>query len=116
MTATSSKTLADFKKLSDAEDYLKFFDISYDQTFVNVNRLHILKQFSVLIGEVDKAFPDLSEEERLNKYNLALTEAYELFKTASPLKTKLFKVFQDAPSNVVLVEDIGTDVVRLTTD
>lgn len=107
MTSTSSKTLADFKNLVNAEDYLAFFDIEYDQQFVNVNRLHILKQFANLISEVDRVFPDLSDEEKLAKYNLALEEAYQVFKSKSPLETKLFKVFKDKPKNVVLLQDIG---------
>ena len=104
-----TQTLTDFRKLTDAEDYLKFLDIPYDQEFVNINRLHILKKFSLLLTEVDRVFPDLTEEERLQKYRIALEEAYEVFKTKSPLETKLFKVFQDKPKNVVLLQDIGTD-------
>lgn len=111
MTATTStpKSFAEFKLLRDAEEFFIFFELPYDQTFVNVNRLHILKQFSLLIAEIDKVFPDLSEAEKLDKYKLALEEAYEVFKTSSPLETKLFKVFKDAPNNVVLTKDIGTE-------
>lgn len=104
---TMTKTLADFKSLTNAEDYLNFFAIAFDQHFVNVNRLHILKQFSILLNQVDEAFPDLSEAERLEKYQLALTEAYEVFLSATPLETKLFKVFNDKPKNIVLLGDIG---------
>lgn len=103
---TTTKTLADFQKLTTAEDYLQFFDINYDQQFVNINRLHILKQFSLLIKEVDEAFPDVSEEEKLEKYGMALAEAYEVFLTSSPLETKLFKVFQTKPKNFVSVNDL----------
>ncbi|NER26350.1 MAG: nitrogenase-stabilizing/protective protein NifW [Symploca sp. SIO1C4] len=102
----AEKTFAEFTKLTDAEDFLKFFRIEYDQTFVNVNRLHILKQFSLLIQEINKVFPDLSEAEKLGKYGEAITEAYDLFKTSSPLETKLFKVFKDVPKNVVLLDDL----------
>lgn len=103
---TPAKTLTNFQKLTTAEDYLQFFDIDYDQQFVNVNRLHILKQFSLLIKEVDQAFPDLSEGEKLEKYGLALEEAYQVFLTSSPLETKLFKVFQQKPKNFVSVNDL----------
>lgn len=106
---TTEKTLAGFTKLKDAEDFLDFFGIEYDPTFVNVNRLHILKQFSLLIQEVDKAFPDLSETEKLAKYREAFEEAYELFKTSSPLETKLFKVFKDTPKNIVLLDDLAKE-------
>ncbi len=99
-------TLAEFQKLTDTEQYLQFFSIPYDQHFVNVNRLHILKQFALLIAEIDKVFPDLSESEKLAKYHDAFAEAYQLFLTSSPLETKLFKVFQDPPKNVVLLKDV----------
>ena len=107
MTATEeSKTLEQFSTLTDAEDYLQFFDIEYDRDFVNINRLHILKQFSLLIKEVDKAFPDVTEAEKLEKYRLALDEAYQVFLTSSPLETKLFKVFQSKPKNFVSLDDL----------
>ncbi|MBD2577796.1 nitrogenase-stabilizing/protective protein NifW [Oscillatoria sp. FACHB-1406] len=107
MTVSASKTLSDFKKLADAEDYLRFFGIPYNGEFVNINRLHILKQFSLLIEEVDRVFSDLNETEKLSKYGEALTEAYQLFETASPLETKLFKVFQQKPKNFVSLEDLA---------
>jgi nitrogenase-stabilizing/protective protein len=107
MSTIMTKTLAGFKSLTTAEEYLQFFDIAFDQNFVNVNRLHILKQFSLLLKQVDEAFPDLGESELLEKYKLALTEAYEVFLTSSPLETKLFKVFNDKPKNIVLLGDIG---------
>jgi nitrogenase-stabilizing/protective protein len=107
VSTTMTKTLDEFKSLTNAEDYLQFFDITFDQSFVNVNRLHILKQFSLLLRQVDEAFPDLSEAEKLEKYRLALTEAYEVFLTSSPLETKLFKVFNDKPKNIVLLGEIG---------
>ncbi len=107
VTATTPKTLAEFRKLVDAEDYFLFFDLPYDQNFVNVNRLHILKQFALLIEEVDKVFADLDEAQRLDKYRDAFVEAYELFKTSSPLQTKLFKVFQEKPKNFVSLEELS---------
>lgn len=106
MTDTQPKTLTAFQKLVDAEDYLQFFEIEYDPNFVNINRLHILKQFSLLIKEVDQAFPESGETEKLEKYHLALEEAYQVFKSSSPLETKLFKVFQSKPKNFVSLEEL----------
>jgi len=103
---TTPKTLTAFQSLTTAEEYLQFFEIDYDPQFVNVNRLHILKQFSLLLKDVDQAFPDLSEAERLEKYRLALEEAYQVFLTSSPLETKLFKVFQNKPKNFVSLNDL----------
>ncbi len=106
ITDAKAKTLTAFQSLVDAEDYLQFFNIEYDHDFVNINRLHILKQFSLLIKEVDRAFPDVTETEKLEKYRLALEEAYQVFLTSSPLETKLFKVFQSQPKNFVSLENL----------
>ena len=103
---TKTKTLAEFKEIVNAEEYFQFFELEYDRRFVNVNRLHILKQFSLLIEEIDASFPDLNEAKKLNKYREALAEAYRVFQSKSPLETKLFKVFHENRQNVVLLEDI----------
>ncbi|MBP0019201.1 MAG: nitrogenase-stabilizing/protective protein NifW [Cyanobacteria bacterium SBLK] len=108
MTATT-QSLAEFKKLVNAEDYLQFFAIEYDEKFVNVNRLHILKQFSLLIEEVNRVFPDLGEAEKLEKYCESLKQAYGVFASKSPLETKLFKVFHDKQKNIVLLQDVGQE-------
>ena len=106
---TSTKTLEKFKEITDAEQYFQFFELEYDQHFVNVNRLHILKQFSLLIEAIDEKFTELNEQEKLSKYGEALAEAYQLFQSKSPLETRLFKVLQERPTNVVLLEDIETE-------
>ncbi|MEO1669209.1 MAG: nitrogenase-stabilizing/protective protein NifW [Cyanobacteria bacterium J06631_2] len=106
MATETANTIEQFGTLTDAEDYLQFFDIRYDREFVNINRLHILKKFSVLIKEVDAAFPDVDDAEKLEKYGMALEEAYQVFLTSSPLETKLFKVFQSKPKNFVSLEEL----------
>ncbi|MFN6562783.1 MAG: nitrogenase-stabilizing/protective protein NifW [Nostoc sp. ChiSLP01] len=104
-----SGTLEEFKKLVDAEEFLQFFNLPYDQQFVNVNRLHILKKFSQYIREVDDNSPDLSPEERLNQYSLALQKAYQVFIESTPHEQKLFKVFNDKPKNVVTLTELTSD-------
>jgi nitrogenase-stabilizing/protective protein len=104
-----SKTLTQFNQLVNAEDYLEFFGLPYDPQFVNVNRLHILQKFSSLIKAIDSESPDLSESEKLERYQTALEQAYNTFTTSSPLNEKLFKVFNDKPQNVVLLSEIGSD-------
>ncbi|MBL1176256.1 nitrogenase-stabilizing/protective protein NifW [Pantanalinema sp. GBBB05] len=102
-------TLAEFKAITDAEAYFEFFQLEYDPTVVNVNRLHILKKFSQLIAEIDAEATELTEVERLNCYQEALVQSYNVFLTTSPLQTKLFKVFNEKPKNVVLLTDIQTE-------
>jgi nitrogenase-stabilizing/protective protein len=88
-------TLDNFKKLTDAEEYFEFFELPYDRNLVNVNRLHILKQYS-----------NLSQEEKLSQYRDALLRAYEVFLSKTSLETKLFKVFNEKPKGIVMLSDI----------
>ncbi|MBE9038630.1 nitrogenase-stabilizing/protective protein NifW [aff. Roholtiella sp. LEGE 12411] len=102
-------TIDEFKQLVDTEEFLKFFNLPYDQKFVNVNRLHILKKFSQYIKEIDDNSPELSQQERLNQYSLALQKAYQVFLESTPHEQKLFKVFNDKPKNVVTLTEITSD-------
>ncbi len=104
-----TQTLADLRKISDAEDYFHFFNLPFDQQVVNVNRLHILKKFSQYMTEIDESFPDLTEAEKLTKYSEALQSAYNLFLSSNAVEQKLFKVFNDKPKNVVMLSDIKVD-------
>ncbi|MBD2628032.1 nitrogenase-stabilizing/protective protein NifW [Trichormus variabilis] len=102
-------TIQEFNKLADAEEYFIFFQLPYDQQFVNVNRLHILKKFSQYMQEIDNTSPNLSDTEKLTQYSLALQKAYEVFIESTPHEQKLFKVFNDKPKNVVTLTEITSD-------
>jgi nitrogenase-stabilizing/protective protein len=102
-----NQTLSQFNQLADAEEYLEFFELPYDQQLVNVNRLHILKKFSQYIEEINANSPELSEEEKLNQYRDALQRAYEVFLTSNSIEQKLFKVFNEKPKNVVTLTQIN---------
>ncbi|MEH2241898.1 nitrogenase-stabilizing/protective protein NifW [Nostoc sp.] len=102
-------TINEFKQLVDAEEFFKFFNLPYDLDVVNINRLHILKKFSQYIQEIDDNSPELSQEERLNQYSLALQKAYQVFIESTPHEQKLFKVFNDKPKNVVTLTEITSD-------
>ncbi|OCQ90395.1 nitrogenase stabilizing/protective protein [Oscillatoriales cyanobacterium USR001] len=104
-----SKTLSDFKQLVDAEDYFKFFELTYDPQVVNVNRLHILQKFAQLVKEIDASWTGENSEDKLSLYQEALQKAYTLFLTSTSLDEKLFKVFNQKPANVVLLTEINTD-------
>ena len=102
-------TIEQFKQLVDAEEYFIFFQLPYDQQFVNINRLHILKKFSQYMSEIDAASPNLNEEEKLNQYSQALQKAYQVFLESTPHEQKLFKVFNDKQKNVVTLTEITSD-------
>ncbi len=102
------KTLTTFNGLTTAEQYFEFFALPYDPAIVNVNRLHILQKFSQSMRAINQT-PDLTEAETLQQYRDALQNAYEVFLTSSGVEQKLFKVFQQPPSNVVKVSDIAVE-------
>lgn len=97
-------TLEQFYKLTTAEEYLEFFEITYDQAVVHVNRLHILKKFSHLRNEIEASLPaNISEGDRLERYGNAMHEAYTTFLSSNGVKEKLFKVFHDQQQAVSFV-------------
>ncbi|MEW6682482.1 MAG: nitrogenase-stabilizing/protective protein NifW [Nitrospirota bacterium] len=93
----------EFNKLVDAEDYLRFFAITYDPRVVHVNRLHILKKFALFKNEIDRANENQLLEERLFSYREAMRKAYETFLTSTAPAERLFKVFQQPPPGLVQI-------------
>jgi nitrogenase-stabilizing/protective protein len=104
-----SLNIEDFRKIVNAEDYFEFFQLPFDAKIVNVNRLHILKKFSQLMQEIDGNNPNLSPEEKLSQYRLALENSYQVFLESSAQEEKLFKVFNQKPKNVVMLTEITSD-------
>lgn len=104
-----SATFDEFKKLVDAEEFFNFFNLPYDPKIVSVNRLHILKKFSLSVEEIDINQPNLSSAEKLNQYALALQTAYDTFIDSNAQEQKLFKVFNQKPKNVVTLTEITGD-------
>ncbi|MCS6960419.1 MAG: nitrogenase-stabilizing/protective protein NifW [Pseudanabaenaceae cyanobacterium SKYGB_i_bin29] len=99
-----TKTLEEFNRLTDAEQYFEYLELPYDPRVVNVNRLHILRKFSLFKEEIDQQIND--PQERLARYRSALQTAYEVFLTSSAPEQKLFKVFQEQAPHVVLLSEI----------
>ncbi|WP_414753688.1 nitrogenase-stabilizing/protective protein NifW [Anabaena sp. CCY 9910] len=97
-----------FNKLVNAEEYFDFFQLPYEPKVVQVNRLHILKQFSQSIQEIDANNSQASQAEKLDLYCTALKQAYEIFLSSTPLEQKLFKVFKQKPKNIVMLTEIAT--------
>ncbi|WOD40117.1 nitrogenase-stabilizing/protective protein NifW [Nodosilinea sp. E11] len=102
-------TITNFNQITQAEDYFAFFGLPYDPQFLNVNRLHILQKFSRLMKETGVDSPDMDDTATFNQYRELLQEAYSLFQSSSPQAQKLFKVFNQKPSNVVLMSEIEVE-------
>ncbi|EWS62562.1 MULTISPECIES: nitrogenase stabilizing/protective protein NifW [Hydrogenophaga] len=82
------------KALSSAEDFLQYFGVPFEQSVVNVSRLHILKRFFQYIRQ--QTLPSADDELALyTVYREQLVKAYADFVKSTPAQEKVFKVFQD---------------------
>ena len=91
-------------RLTDAEDYFRFFEVEFDQKVVSVNRLHILKKFAEFREAIDQEWPDgVDSGKKREAYRAALRKAYETFLTRTARDEKLFKVFREATGGINVV-------------
>lgn len=99
------------KTLSAAEEFFDLLGVPYEASVVHVNRLHILKQFNLLLAKQPE-LADLPEADAKPLYANLLTAAYESFLNRSAAYAKLFKVFQDQQPAFVGLEDIKPVAAR----
>ena len=81
-------------RFSAAEEFLDYFQVAYEQSVVNVNRLHILKRFNQYL----RATPGTAGMDDHTLHGVCkelLAKAYQDFVTSTPAQEKVFKVFQD---------------------
>ena len=88
-----NKVLDDMSRFSAAEEFFQYLGVPYEQSVVNVNRLHILKRFNQYLA---KANASAGEVESKSHYGKLLQQAYQDFVKSMPSAEKVFKVFQDA--------------------
>ena len=93
--------------LSAAEEFLDFFGIEFDQSVVNVNRLHILKRFQQYLRQAED-LPAPDEIGQFRRYRELLARAYADFVRSTPAKEKVFKVFQDADGQRISLASLRT--------
>ncbi len=79
--------LDELEDLESAEEFLDYFDISYERSVVHVNRLHILQRFS---DYLKKGGGDKTRE----FYHASLQRAYDDFVHSNAQTEKVFKVFR----------------------
>ena len=91
-------------KFSAAEEFLDYFGIEYEQSVVNVYRLHILKRFYQYLRQ--EKLGDLNEVSMFQKYRSLLMRAYEDFVHSTAAKEKVFKVFQDADAKSFTIDKL----------
>ncbi|MDD2776648.1 MAG: nitrogenase-stabilizing/protective protein NifW [Gallionella sp.] len=79
------------EELVSAEDFLNYFEIEYDASVVQVNRLHILQRFHNYLAKAG-ALPEVEAAQRVI-YVTLLKQAYQDFVKSDALTEKVFKVF-----------------------
>ncbi|MBC7950317.1 MAG: nitrogenase-stabilizing/protective protein NifW [Rhodospirillaceae bacterium] len=84
-------------KLSNAEQFFEALDLAFDQSVVNVSRLHILKRFNALLDM--ESLKTLEDGAARLACRHALEKAYGEFAGGEGKKT--FKVFQDLKTGFV---------------
>jgi nitrogenase-stabilizing/protective protein len=92
-------------QLSAAEEFLEFFGIPYEQSVLNVSRLHILKRFYQYLRQ-EQGLDTLDELEMFKHLRSLLLKAYGDFLQSTPAKEKVFKVFQSADRKSVPLESL----------
>ena len=92
-------------QLSAAEEFLDFFGVAYEQSVLNVSRLHILKRFYQYMHQ-EQGLDALDEIELFKRLRTRLTQAYGDFVRSTPATEKVFKVLQNAQSSSVSLDSL----------
>ena len=89
-------TLAEaMEDLVSAEDFLDYFEVPYEASVVQVNRLHILQRFHDYLTKQAPNLPPAEDAQRVI-YRLWLERAYKDFETSDASTERVFAVFQRA--------------------
>jgi nitrogenase-stabilizing/protective protein len=90
--------LDELGRLSAAEDFFAFLDVSFDPTVVQVARLHILRRMGQYLkgSQLDGVFEGLSDPEIRTLCREHLEQAYRDFVKSSPIQERVFKVHKEA--------------------
>lgn len=99
---TESDFALDLDELSSAEDFLDYFEVTYDPAVVHVNRLHILQRFHDYLDAVEVMPDDDAGLQAL--YTEKLTKAYTDFVDSDAVTEKVFRVFHMHEPSVVQVK------------
>lgn len=91
--------------LSAAEEFFNFFGLPFEQSVLNVNRLHILKRFNQYLRQQGRG-EALDSEARVEHYRQLLQRAYADFLRSTPAQEKVFKVFQDQEGKSISLDTL----------
>ncbi len=90
--------LSEIGRLSSAEEFFDYLDVSYDPAVVRVARLHILRRMGQYLkqSDLDDIFNGLNDAEIRQICRAHLEQAYQDFVKSSPIQERIFKVHKDA--------------------
>lgn len=97
-----SAFLASLAGLSTAEQFFATLDVPFDQTVMNVHRLHLLKTFRDRLDF--KALEAMDDAQARTACRAALEEVYQDFAAGKVSRT--FKVFKQADPAFVPLSDL----------
>jgi nitrogenase-stabilizing/protective protein len=100
-------TLKEFNKITDAEDFLEFFDLDYDEKLVNVKRFHIMRKFGEDVAKINETYKGKSEDELLGFYKFSLVRVYKSFENGyEPSAAEVWKML-DKPNPCLACSTLG---------
>ena len=82
----------DMEDLVSAEDFLNYFEIPFDETTVNVFRLHILQRYHDYLAGIELS---TDQAERREQYRQALIQSYESFLDSDAKTEKVLKIYKN---------------------
>lgn len=92
MSITLEEELED---MISAEEFLDYFDIEYDPTVIQVNRLHIMQRYHDYLEKAGGTLDNAEDDQALRTiYCSLLQRAYQDFVESDALTEKVFKVFR----------------------
>jgi nitrogenase-stabilizing/protective protein len=104
-----SNLLKHMTNFSAAEEFLDYFQVPYEQSVINVNRLHILKRFNQYLRQTPGT-AEMDDETLRGVCKELLAKAYDDFVRSTPAQEKVFKVFQDTDGK----QHVSVDSLRVS--
>lgn len=101
------KTLAEFKTLTDTEEFFDFFGIEYEKRLIHAKRFHIMRKFGEMIANIPEA-EKLSEEKTLQFYEFALVSVYKNFESGyNPSAAEVWNMFEKQSGCLACAMEVG---------
>jgi len=96
---------ASLSGLSSAEDIFCHFGVEFDQTVLNVNRLHILKRFNEYLTQAEE-LDAMAVADALNAGHEMLLRAYRDFVNSSAVEQKVFRRLHRGTTQRIAVDTL----------